>query len=636
MLKFGARMPNYTIDNLKNMKERFMKLNRALIKKFELLPNVFEFSTEKYGIHEFAAIYGIEKILRKTKSEKLLKSEPNYYLERQHKRLVTYAANSQMAEYNKLMEIMLRKSVSLRTLAMNRVVNNWFTLPIRNLRRIWRELTFISQNLSSDLKFKRVWIDKKPGDYARPLGVPTPAWRCYSFNWMHLIETSFKASGRLATWQHGGRSGVGVLSCYKEIIPKILSSNTIYEFDIKGFFDNISHEQITKRIEEAMCRGKATEWIKNILKAKPVGYQLPPTGAEKAGDYSRSYWFRGEWEMIIPRFGKTYWYRIVKDIPEQTVNSANWRKAMERTAKLMPHIAKMNPMIINGITRWYYATEEAPLISRGRSKDSWNELSSEFKGVPQGLNTSPFISTMMTDVTLSELGTAGKLVMYMDDGILFAESKQEMEKLITRLKELLGLLKLELAEKKSKYVKIDGEWKDTLKFLGLRYLYKENTFMSDTRSGTKVLFPGNANWEEIKAMAILNGLSMPYMRRLKDRLINTQAYEAGVKYGFLGCLIAGSQYKDAPPMWVRKEQIRRGQASAWSKIENSKGFIWKSQDLMNHVESLKLSHDPQDTTSLMNLGNVSSVAVHKWLEFNRKGRVLFCKKKSYRGRKQRI
>jgi hypothetical protein len=37
------------------------ELNRALIKKFEVLPNISDFYTEKIGIHEYAAIYGIEK-----------------------------------------------------------------------------------------------------------------------------------------------------------------------------------------------------------------------------------------------------------------------------------------------------------------------------------------------------------------------------------------------------------------------------------------------------------------------------------------------------------------------------------------------------------------------------------------------
>jgi len=216
--------------------KKYNELNRALVKKLEVLPNVFDFSTEKYGIHEYAAIYGIEKVLRRSTVTKLLKSAPNFYLERQHKRLIKLAANGQVAGFIYLSQIILRKSISFRILSLNRTMKDWFVLPIRNLRKIWRELNFISNNLSSDLKIKRVWIDKKPKDYARPLTVPIPSWRCYSWMWMDHIEKFQKASGNLASWQHGGRSGVGVLSCYEQLIPRLKEANTVYEFDIKGFF----------------------------------------------------------------------------------------------------------------------------------------------------------------------------------------------------------------------------------------------------------------------------------------------------------------------------------------------------------------------------------------------------------------
>jgi hypothetical protein len=212
------------------------ELNRALIKRFEVLPNVSDFYTEKIGIHEYAAIYGIEKILRKTYAEKLVKAGPNKYLIRQYKRLTYYAATKQLEKFNFLSRLILKKSISYRILAMNRTMKDWFSMRIRDLRRIWRSLSYLSRTESSDLKFKRVWIDKKPGDYARPLGVPTPAWRCYSFMRLDHIERYFKGRGLLKTWQHGGRSGVGVLSCYKDLIPRLKTANTIYEFDIKGFF----------------------------------------------------------------------------------------------------------------------------------------------------------------------------------------------------------------------------------------------------------------------------------------------------------------------------------------------------------------------------------------------------------------
>jgi len=596
--------------------KNYNELNRALIKKTELLPNVFEFSTEKYGIHEYAAIYGIEKILRRTKVMKLLKSQPNYYLERQHRRLVKYAANGQIAEFNFLSKVILTKSISFRILALNRTMKDWFLMPIRNLRRIWRELSFISKTISSDLKFKRVWIDKKEGDFARPLGVPTPAWRAYSFMWMDHLETFYKAGGYLQPWQHGGRSGVGVLSCYKQLIPRLKESNTIYEFDIKGFFDNISHEAIIKGFKETL--GPTTsKWIQNILQAKPSGYTLPPEPS--TSEAGRAYNFRDEWEHVIPMLGPDYWFRVVQQTP-QTVNSANWTAIVENTKKLMPFV--MNPTSLNGKIYYYEAQEHMPHETFGQARDNVRGLALPNKGVPQGLGTSPFISTLMTDKYLYELGTDRQaLIMYMDDGIMFASCKAEMELLIKRLKGLLKAIGLDLAEEKSKYVKIDGIWKDSIRFLGLRYLPESDTFMSDTRSGTKVHFPSRGDWEDIKTLAALNHTNVSNMKKKFDKLINTQAYEAGLKHGFLGCMIAGSQYKDSPDLETKQNDIRRGQNSAWSRIESSKGFIWKSQDLVNHTEYLT---------------NVSSIACHRFAEFNRKGRKLFISRIGYRGKKQRV
>jgi len=261
-------------------------------------------------------------------------------------------------------------------------------------------------------------------------------------------------------------------------------------------------------------------------------------------------------------------------------------------------------------------------LEREMARDKWKNLGQPGKGVPQGLGTSPFLSTFLTDTYLYELGTDLKaLIMYMDDGILFANSKAEMEERISRLKELLGGMGLEIAPEKSRYVKVEGKWLDSIKFLGLRYLPESDTFMSDTRSGTKVQFPSRGNWEDIKTLSTLNHTSPYTMKQKFDKLINTQAYEAGLKYGFLGCMIAGSQYKDAPDNETKKEDIRRGQNSAWSRIESSGGFIWKSQDLVNHTEYLT---------------NVSSIACHRFAEFNRKGRKLFIARRGSRSKKQRV
>jgi len=606
--------------NLKpKMLKKYNELNRAFIKRLEVLPNIFEFSTEKFGIHEYAAIYGIEKVLRKTSSTKLLKSMPNLYLERQHKRLISLAANGEIEKFNYLSQIILRKSKSYRILSLNRTIKDWFILPIRNLRRIWNELSFIARTTSSDLKFKRVWIDKKPGDYARPLGVPTPAWRCYSFMWMDQIEKFQKAAGNLAPWQHGGRSGVGVLSCYKQLIPRLKEANTIYEFDIKGFFDNISHKKIIERFQETMGPIVA-EWISKILEAKPMTYTLPPREEDVAvqtserimntaldiipvslEEFLRQADEPGSFVLMNDEALTKYVHDPIQVEDDIIAAKGDWSAIEVNQERYKKAMNKENVVFHGG--------EGISETARAAGRDSWKNLGQPGKGVPQGLGTSPFLSTFMTDTYLN--GLKDSLVMYMDDGILFAKSPQAMTKALKELEAQLGILELEIAPEKSKYVKRSGKWLDSIRFLGMRYLPESDTLMSDTRSGTKVLFPTKGKWDDVRNLAAINHTNVSDIKVKFDKLINTQAYEAGLKYGFLGCMIAGSQYKDNLPMEDRKEEIRKGQNRAWAAIEKSKGFIWKSQDLVNHTEYLT---------------NVSSIACHRFAEFNRKGRKLFIRK----------
>jgi len=627
--------------------------NRALIKRVDLLPNVSEFITQRFGVHEYAAVYGIEKVRRSTKVIELERSGANYYLEDQAVRLTKYAANGQIDEYNKLSEIIQRKSIAFRVLALNRTIDNWYTMPVKKLDSIWRSLSHICRTNSSDLRFKRVWIDKKPGDYARPLGVPTPAWRCWSYMKMDHLERFYKASGYLQPWQHGGRSGVGVLSCYKQLIPRMTTENTIYEFDIKGFFDNISHESIILRIKQTLGT-QVSEWVGNILKAKPTHYVLPPEESDQPLQEflsntmpapANASIFDTEWKVTADHGIQdlyTNYQNSLKGIPngidasELTPEQLKFYK--ERQIYLDSnkfdvdirdggnYMMSDDPMKILALLQEQRKREETGkrlLIEyraeirtneRAEARDAWKSLGQPGRGVPQGLGTSPFLSTFLTDTHLYELGP--NLIMYMDDGILFARNKAEMEKLIARLKELLGTLGLEIAPEKSRYVKVEGEWVDSVKFLGLRFLPSENTIMSDTRGGTKVKFPMNAEWDDVKTLAVMNGSTISNIREKYDRLINTTAYEAGLRYGFLGCLIAGSQYKENKTMEERKDDIRKGQNSAWNKIENSKGFVWKFQDLNNHTEYLT---------------NITSIQVHKFMNLQRKGGKLY----HYNGRKHR-
>lgn len=55
--------------------------------------------------------------------------------------------------------------------------------------------------------------------------------------------------------------------------------------------------------------------------------------------------------------------------------------------------------------------------------------------------------------------------MYMDDGLIFGESEIEMEAKIIILKENMSRIGVEIAENKSRWVKRDGIWQGSVKFL---------------------------------------------------------------------------------------------------------------------------------------------------------------------------
>jgi len=122
--------------------------NRALIKRVDLLPNVSEFKTHRLGVHEYAAVYGIEKVRRTTKVEKLNKGKPNLYLERVAYTLTKYAIEGRVCEYNKLSDITQRKSKAFRVLALNRTIDNWYTIPIKKISsNLEKSITYMSNKL---------------------------------------------------------------------------------------------------------------------------------------------------------------------------------------------------------------------------------------------------------------------------------------------------------------------------------------------------------------------------------------------------------------------------------------------------------------------------------------------------------
>jgi len=641
---------------------------RALIKRVETIPNVSEFYTFKYSVDEYALIYGIEKVLRKIEVKAHTNGKTNKYLLKQFYRLSKYAIEGNKEAYAELSDRLIRKSISFRIVAMNRKFRDWFLVnSSRKLRAIWRKLGGIIKHDSGDINFKRVWIDKKPRDYSRPLGVPTMEWRIFSWMKMEIIERYLKGANKLAPWQHGGRSGVGVLSCWKELLPKIQLSKNVYEFDIKGFFDNISHKSINSEFRFEL--GFMSDWIKRILQAKVKGYVLPPREDDPP---LRAIDMRDKFEIIMEDFialrpvlsdydfyqatgepVKNTWSYYDQDpyvedemnrlgesphspnrafdwqyeLPDLLDEKDAYQKGLRKeelkqgVEELLQESGDSIGIGLYGLTKYSGFLQRKVMsdAERAKAREAWKKLAQVGKGVPQGLGTSPLISTFMTDMRFTEL--KNNILMYMDDGLLFADTKEEMKKVIKELKASLRMMGLSIAKEKSGWIKQEGVWLNKEpKFLGMRYLVEENTIMSDTRGGTKVKFPVIGEWPKIAALAAYNGLSIPYMRRKFDKLLQTKSWEAGIKYGFLGCLIAEASYKDAPPMWVRKLEVKAGQERRLSEIERGRqGFLWRSGELEHWTGSI---HSITSIASARMLNKRTRTKVLKYGAFGRGRKLL--------------
>jgi len=518
--------------------------------KKSLLPNVAELNVTKLGFDSLAELFNIEKVRRNIVFKHFEEGQaPNIYLKRQYKRLIIAAKTDNYKKFDEIASILLSKSISFRLVGLNKVDPYWFTRPSGRFYSIWRKLTHICNTSSTKIGYTRFWIEKSNGKL-RPLGVPDMEWRAYMFMWSIIINIQFQNADVLMPFQHGGRPVRGLKTCWQDIIENVKEKKYIYEFDLKGFFDNIDQSSIRDSLVFAGLPQHMIYQLMDMITQSPKAYHSAP---EPSGDTSPT--------------------RITELVKSQ-MKQANMLKAFlnndfsDITSSLMPNPhEKISINISNN--------------PAGQTYDVENGLGISGSGVPQGASFSPMLACLGTHVWISPWIQEKHLIMYMDDGLLYGESEEIVTKALNELKENLSLMGVKLAENKSGWVRKGNEFKK-LKFLGLEYDFSTDTIKGATRNGSDTEFPALDFNKVLKYNRLKGGYSKkesPKDFEVIDMILQEKYLEIGSKYGLLGCFISHAQSPWSDPE-LRKLEIELGMERAIYRMNKPKALLWHFQDLM--------------------------------------------------------
>lgn len=487
MKKWTTNLFNKTSGhgNLIGAIEHVLKLGANTTKReewapYHWLPNVSKVRVELSQWDEIAGRFGISK--REDAGELHYVEYKNRKFNRYALHMIKLMKGSTNKRFWILAEITLHRSVVFFYLAIKHVFPNWHRdMPFGDIIKIYRKYLKLVKD-PKNIDFKRVYL-QEPTKF-RPLGVPSPLYRVYLHALNQLLVLRLEPT--ISESQHGFRPLKGTMTAWLEVLKLIPKYKYIYEFDYKGFFNNLEITKISDCLRDKEVPESWIQMIENLNKSQPQLTKVDRVDEFKARQFE--YISKCLKEEIEP--SGPYWEPIKNEI-------------LIAFGSTNPQESELLMLVLEEGIGEYWSVEDIyrrpNLVLLKYVEVQWALLASYghgmfytmLQGVPQGAPTSPFLSILLLDWICKDKDQDYKIVRYADDGVIFSNKPIE----ILETEEMLsaGII---YAKQKCKYVKFDDKWVSSLKFLGL--IYEDEVLKASTRKGSKLIYDKESMLEAIE------------------------------------------------------------------------------------------------------------------------------------------